>query len=409
MSSRARAVMTASDSRARTGAAPQRGVTLLEMIIVLFIAALMMGAFVMEMRYQTDNNTTTNLATGLERIYNGAHAYVTRNFTALSGSADPEVAGFANPMHPTVAELKAAHFLTHGDSEVGYTGGHWQVRIEPHDRALCPGPTCDLDLLVYLDRPLSREGHAALDLAAGAALKAKVPAGFSGLAPYSGQITGLQRSWSVPNPVPNAPGVLGALGGITAHQFSVYLPRSGALPMQGDLRMKDENGQEHSITGVRNLSATGDIYAGGKIEANEALDSNGGIFAKEGIASEGNLQAGGNVIVSHLILTGDQVEQAGQACGHPGAIARDGDGTVFTCSPRPGQRNRLAWDPLPPPAGTLCGVGTIEGYFDKKFGEHNALCKGDDPAQSCPAGYERIHFYNGLIKTDIYVCAVKPW
>ena len=397
--------MTAIGSRAPSGASGRRGFTLLEMTIVLCIAALLLAAAVMGLRYLSDRNTTANLAYGLKLIYRGAHAYVTRNYSELSRSGEPEIQGFENPMRPTVDELKAAHFLGHSDASEGYTGGHWQVRIEQANPEHCPGTACNLNLLVFLDRPVMREGRPALDLAADAAHQAHVPAGFSGLPPHQTALTGIQRSWSVPNPVPDTPpAVLGALGEFAASGFSIHLPRSGALPMQGDLKMTDERGQAHSITGVKNLQLSGDLSAKGNIL------SDGTIHAEQNLTTNGSLQLAGDVMAGGVIIPGDPGADAGDACEFPGAIARGIAGKILICSALKNRPRASAWAPveLAPARGTLCGMGRVTG---KAFANHNftdyADCKGHNPAESCPVGYERVHFYDGTVWTDIYVCTAE--
>ena len=394
--------------RGAAGSAAQRGFTLLEMSIVLIIAGLLSAAAAMGLRYLSDRNTTTNLAYGLERIYNGAHAYVSQNYNALSTSDEPEVAGFAAPMTPTVAELRAAHFLSHADSPDGYTGGHWQVRITPEDPLRCPGPACDLQLLVYLDKPVTRDGHAALNLAAAAALEAKVPAGFSGLGPYRGSLTGVQGSWTVANPVPDRAAVLGARGSFAAKAYSIYLLRNGELPMQGDLNMTDEKGQAHSITGLDAIEAEGKIHTSGQIKADEGVVSLGPIYSREDIYSEGSVDAGKDVTARNLLIPGKVVKGSDEPCKIGGSIARDTNGTVYVCAPVPGQPAAHQWNPVRPPSGTLCGFGTVEGnaFMSLTLGSRGH-CKGRNPAVSCPAGYTRTQFYNGTAMTDIFVCVAQ--
>ena len=408
-------------SRAPSGASGRRGFTLLEMAIVLFIAALLLVAVAMGLRYLSDRNTTDNLAYGLDRVYEGAHAYVTRNFVQLSTARDPEVDGFEQPMQPTVAELKDARFLGHSVSDEGYTGGHWRVRIEWANPDHCPGTACNLNLLVYLDRPVMREGRPALDLAAGAAHKAHAPAGFSSLAPHQGSLTGIQRSWSVPNPVPEQPpAVLGALHEFAASGFSIHLPRSGALPMQGDLQMTDEHGQAHNITGVDQLQAEGDISTKGDISAKGTITSKREIVSRAAIRAEGdvtsansihakrNIFAAEDLYAGRLIIPGVIVTQSGAPCEVPGALAQDRVGTVYVCSPVPHKPDRNSWEPLKPATGTLCGFGTVEGNSVLASSvDRSAPCKGHNPAISCPVGYRQLKFYEGTAWTDIYVCIAE--
>ncbi len=408
-------------SRAPSGASGRRGFTLLEMAIVLCIAALLLVAVAMGLRYLSDRNTTDNLAYGLERVYEGAHAYVTRNFVQLSTARDPEVDGFEQPMQPTVAELKDARFLGHSVSDEGYTGGHWRVRIEWANPEHCPGTACNLNLLVYLDRPVMRDGRPALDLAAGAAHKAHAPAGFSSLAPHQGSLTGIQRSWSVPNPVPEQPpAVLGALHEFAASGFSIHLPRSGALPMQGDLQMTDERGQAHNIAGVKDLELSGNISAKGGISTKGMIVSKRGISSKNTIGADGNITsaksihavesiyAGKDFYASRLIIPGVIVTQSGTPCEVPGALAQDRGGTVYVCSPVGHKPDTNSWEPLKPATGTMCGFGTVSGNeLLATTLDSSTPCKGHNPALSCPEGYRRHLFYKGTAWTDIYVCIAE--
>ena len=408
---RAGTEMPTIDSRVRAGAAQQRGVTLLEMSFVLIIAGMLLSAFAMALRYLNDNNTTTNLANGLDAVYNGGQAYVTHNYAELTGSAKPVVAGFGNPMKPTVYELRAARFLGNSTSAVGYTGGRWEVDIRQIDPKDCPGPMCSLGMLVYLDRPVSRAGRPALDLAAGAAIKAKVPAGFSGIFPYNNVMTGLRHTWRVDSPkvLEYKRAALGAFGTFPARQHALYLPRSGAMPMQGDLQMTDLDGNSHSISGVKNLSAHGNLSTEGAITAEGPIGSQGNITAEGNIAGQ-NLIAKGLVLAGGAIFPGAVVQEPRGHCGSAGAVGSDRNGTIFTCSLERGKGYPLIWQPLQPAAGTLCGMGTKTHVFGRNISDdpqHTRACEGHNPAESCPAGYERSHFYAGVLRTDIWVCVAQ--
>lgn len=228
----------------------QSGYTLAEMIIVVMIAGILSSIGMTAMQALSENNIASNLGTGLNAIYTATSSYVVANQSPLSNNQP--VAGFANPLAPTVQELSANHFLPGGFSSKGYGGGTWIVQIQ--QQGVCPG-SCNLVWTVYLNKAPMENGQPSVKLAGSAAQKSGVMAGYSSSASPA-TITGINSQWSAVNPMGAQVGILAAQGNFNNTQFAQFLPRSGNLPMTGDLQMTDTTGTAHNINGVNTVNAT---------------------------------------------------------------------------------------------------------------------------------------------------------
>lgn len=127
----------------------QRGFTLIEMTVVAVIATVLttMAARVLVDRAMTQTAEATGVY--FNTVAGSLDAYMASNFVALNdGTA---IAGFADPLHPTLAELRAAGHLR--NSFPDFTPFNSPVRIEL-TRTNCPGATCRVDGLVWATQPL---------------------------------------------------------------------------------------------------------------------------------------------------------------------------------------------------------------------------------------------------------------
>lgn len=304
--------------------APQRGFSLLEMVIAVGVAAVLASTAAVAINYMNENNTAANLGSGINQVYNAAGAYVTTNYSALINNQP--VSGFANPMAPTIPELVAKQFLPPNFSATGYTGGTWRVQVQ--QTGTCPGATCNLLWLSYLDKAPTQNGKVNLLLTSDAALKSGVPAGFSSMS-NPGTIIGLRGSWNTPNPLGNQPAILAAEGSYNSSQFAAYLPRSGALPMTGDLQMTDANGA-HNIVGANNVSAnTATLAPGNSLKignqvyygdgTNAAVRTTGGFYVQNAngtgpadLSEVNNINADGTVTMANgKVIAWNQVPEGG--------------------------------------------------------------------------------------------------
>lgn len=244
-----------------------QGFTLLSMAIAVVVAGLLAVTANEALNYLSRANTAANLANGLQQAYSAAGAYATTYFSQLANgqpvcaaSGSPCV---ANPNQPTVADLRNLGLLPTSFQTTAYTGGTWAFSMAEIP-AGCSGATCNIQWQAYLPTPpRTQAGYPDYGIVGDAAVRSGLSAGFSGPSSPS-VISGLKGAWSTTNPAGAVPGVLLAEGSFNSSQFSTYLPRSGVLPMTGDLNMGGHNVNNASAVNVAGASLDQD--QGGSLE-----------------------------------------------------------------------------------------------------------------------------------------------
>ena len=126
------------NSRARSS---QRGFTLIELIVVMAIGAVIAAVVNSQKTIDEAEETIAHgTAEYLMVLREGVNLYQQTNYLQLE-QGDP-VTGFANPLSPTVAELKARSFISSGTPATGPLGF---IPVITVGRASCPGATCQID------------------------------------------------------------------------------------------------------------------------------------------------------------------------------------------------------------------------------------------------------------------------
>lgn len=365
----------------------ERGFTLVELAITCALAAtllvLSLSFFSRQLEYAQARTQADQL-----KVLNAAIAnYEVAWFTQLVTGAP--IAGVNHPMSPTVSELQTLGYLDKSFSPVNLYSGSYaaQLKVTPTG---CTVTTCLVFGLTYLTTPLrdstgqvnaSLLGEATLEAGGDAAVSTSLDAA---------HLTGLNGSWVVDNPLGATVGILAMRSGYGTQNLNQYLPRSGALPLTGDLDMAGQN-INNAATLTAGTVSTGTLTAGnasvsgtlttgnvvtpvgGTVQignsvvsgdsANTVLSQTGGVVIQgpsgnpgslstgtltaTAVAAQGAVQVGGDVTASgdlsaqnlttqgSLTANGSLVPgwfQEGTSCASSGAIARRAnDGVPLTC------------------------------------------------------------------------------
>lgn len=369
---------------------PQRetGFTLVELSIVSAIVGIIVIFAIKAVSQQMAYSVARSQADQLKVLSAALSNYEVTYFTNLvSNTAVP---GVANALAPSVGELQTLGLLDKSFSPVNlYSGGYaTKLSVTP---AGCTVNTCFVFGLSFLNSPI-KDSTGQVDAASlgEAELEAGGDSGASTLLDSS-NITGLQGSWVVPNPMGAQPGILAMRSGYGTQNLNQYLPRSGVLPMTGDLNAGGQNINNANTLSANTLNANaanlgsaavsgtlnagklvtpnganlqigatsvygdaantvitqsggvtvqtpsgtpGSLTAGnvsaGSVSAQGSVSVGGGVSATGDLTAGGNLTAQGNITAQGGLVSGWATE--GSGCSTPGALARRAyDGVSLTC------------------------------------------------------------------------------
>jgi prepilin-type N-terminal cleavage/methylation domain-containing protein len=134
----------------------QAGFALLELSVALLIGTLLLVWGSAAIMRRADDAAARAAGAWLLEIRHAASRMMERHFDRLAEGAPPtDESGkplYADPLAPTLAELKAQGLLPGGYPETSPMGGGARVRLAVS--AACPGESCRVDALVYAARPL---------------------------------------------------------------------------------------------------------------------------------------------------------------------------------------------------------------------------------------------------------------
>ncbi|MFJ1259015.1 hypothetical protein [Cupriavidus sp. CuC1] len=167
-------------------------------------------------------------------IQGAINQYLTTYYSQLVQPGGGSVPGVAAPLSPTLAELRAIGALKDPVIATAYNGGTYRVAITTFP-AGCAAPNCNLDGLVWNDRPL-RDWFNNIDYPRlGVAVRAIGSDGAMSNSAAPAQLLGMQGKWSTANPQGNQPGILAARTGYNSASFSQFYRRDGSLAMTNDV------------------------------------------------------------------------------------------------------------------------------------------------------------------------------
>lgn len=253
----------------RNSQKPQRGFTLIEMTVVIFLSTLLALLATPAIVRYTEESGMVSTGVYMSVMKGALESYNLHNHEALANSLP--VVGFVTPLAPTIPELIAAKYI----ASPGFptiTPQRQQVRTTV-SLANCPGPNCKIFSTAYTTTPLLYTGTIEPRYDLVAAYLASPGAAGAGAASQLGS-EGVLRSanFSVPNPVAGAPGGIIAIGtylddGIYANFVRVQDTRDpnllGKLTVAGNITGKASVGTTDGVAACLRaaLTNTGTVIA----------------------------------------------------------------------------------------------------------------------------------------------------
>lgn len=304
----------------------QEGFSIMEVAIALAISSMAVAAGLYPIKRAMYSNMLTAQGQQMTTINNAVQTYSVKNYKAIVTSSG--VAGFANPMQPTIAELKAAKFLSAGFSANGVLGGAYNIRL-----SCVPTPcvaTSDIATVIYMSTPIYRQGTTKPDESAavevvlqigadGALSKAAAPDHFYG----PGGV-----DWGAgANPV-NKAAVVAVRGGYGSSVWGQFLRLDGSTPMTGALNMNGNNvTAAATVNATKVVTATGNGVQIGSSNfygdiANSAIRQNGTLYIQNQAGTAPAALNTGNTAVQ------GQIDATGSINSNGGSVYAAGEVTA---------------------------------------------------------------------------------
>lgn len=307
----------------------QAGFTLLELLIVVGVSALLATSLAMNARHENRKLYGQKVGNSYKPFMDALQAYVTRNKQTLLQSAQQgiSVSGTAQPLAPTIAELKSLGLFSSSYAiTLPSNGGTplFKVELRPNG---CSAATCELAYWVANNKPeLGVDGLADEGVLAVAAKTFDAHAESGATAGYSksltpAKITASQGQFAeLTNPN-------GAVAGIFA-VFNTSAPLgSSAFVELGDTRNTELNGAL-TVAGAGAFKSTLSVAGAGTFADNLTVAGSLTV-ARTGLFA-GDLSTAGSLAARNLTLT--QAVVAGSTCAAgQGQVAPGSDGQLLSC------------------------------------------------------------------------------
>lgn len=308
----------------------QRGSVMVELALYLVIATMLQ---VMQLnQVQTGITASLSKATGqyLDVLQEGANHYVLDNFTPISeGSA---VAGFSNPLKPTIAELITAKFLLPTFVDQSPLGLKFALTLTP---ANCPGLTCTINGQAYSTLPYKdANGDVRNDILGQVMQAAGNDSGVSSIAAPN-TLRGFGGSWTSTNPAGATAGTvaiqIGTNSGI-ASQLSQFYKLDGSRKLTGTM-----DAAQHDIKNVGNLQASTSINVGtDPVNPCVQLGQTGVVAVKcNGLITATTINSA-TVTTTGRLKTGEYLQLGavaveGSGCASSDLVSRNSAGMILSC------------------------------------------------------------------------------
>lgn len=220
-----------------TGVQRQQGFVNLQIAVLLIFLALTAGSLAVWAREKARSDGYKAQGQLLKVAGNTLNSYIVTYYDNLQKGTP--IAGVANIMAPTTAELKALPISgalpgNFSENSLYSTTQLYKFMVERRP-AGCTPPACDLVGKAYLSTPFTdpTTGHVQASGLGEAAEEIGADGAYSDENTPS-NIYGFGGAWSEPNPVGNVAGILAMRTGYGSSGFSVFTRRDGSAPPTAD-------------------------------------------------------------------------------------------------------------------------------------------------------------------------------
>ncbi|MEI5998510.1 hypothetical protein H3V53_15215 [Paraburkholderia bengalensis] len=310
--------------------------SLLEMMFVLLGAAILT---VQGIKQDVAHKRDTMLAVEGQNeatLVTAYDSWITDNFASLLSQYTAS-GNNATLTPPTVDQLKTAGNLKQAHSMGPFWGGGYAVSMTmvPAGCTQAAG-NCHVSFALYPTQPLLKGGKADVAGAAQIAVAGSKLAGTSQFgysnAQAPGTITGINGSFTAPNPLGSKAASIMATNGPDSDGNSIYIRRDGSVTWTGD--------QDVNNVSLKNVN---DIKA-------QTIEASGAVTAAS-VTATGAVK--GNAVTSTTTLQAGNIASPRSPCSPNGVIANnsDGSGQQLTCQsgiwlPNGGRVLRMGYNPV---------------------------------------------------------------
>lgn len=253
----------------------QRGFGLMEIALGLIVLMILSSQ---AMKWQARNDwikRVTIVASQAGEIGGALSTYVTNNYGQLVLAA-PVVAGFANPLSPTITELKTppGGTLNPGFLMQNGLGSAWVLQVTKTPAACVP-PACDLTGTVSLSSPVFMPGTTTIDEDGLGAMLQKIGADacYSTLADptHCTAANGI----TIPNPLGNVAGIFTIKTNFGSSGLARFYARDGSTgPLTANLLMGGQSITNMQVVAIGSpCSSQRDVASGPNGEVVSCVDS----------------------------------------------------------------------------------------------------------------------------------------
>lgn len=314
--------------------AKMAGYLMIELALFLVVTSILTVTQVTRIHEALENGLAEGTGQYMVELQSAVNRYQTEHDSELK-TATP-IAGFANPLQPTLAELIAAKYLPAG---FGATSPLGLVFVNVLALDGCPGPSCVVNGVTYSTTGYRDIGNIVrTDLLGIAVAKVGVDGGQS-MADTPGLVTGYASSYTIPNPTGATVGILAIRTGVNSglnSLLSQFYKLDGSRKLTGTM---DANNND--IKNIKDLLSTG-VVTMNEAVVNGSILLNGTSAAGSACvaADNGKLRkssTGDGLVICNATVweqVGSAVSgiSAGGACTTPNLLGTSAIGVAFICN-----------------------------------------------------------------------------